>query len=176
LLAQTTGKVFYCADEPNALAYVDLPIALFAWFIGRGLRATDIELRDFSSAFSVTAQRKTRRGEAVLNVPANTTLGTRWRHRASDRARVVFEKIAKSLTKFQHARDGSKIKYAQPRFLLWVDDYGTTRPKSKLHSRPQDRSRKRVLTMFSTARYSRTKALRKEFGRRVRPSRSRRHH
>ena len=80
LLAQTTGKVFYCADEPNATR-ICLP-AVASAEAGRssdrvicyGLsnegdyRATDIELRNFSSVFSVYRGRE-RLGEAVLNVP-----------------------------------------------------------------------------------------------------------
>src|SRR6202011_1455710 len=78
---------------------------------------------------------------------------------------VPFEKIAKSLTKFQHARRRFEIKYDSPRFLL-VDDYGhhPTEINATLKT-AKSVGRKRVLTMFQPHRYSRTKALRKEFGR-----------
>src|SRR5439155_873682 len=77
---------------------------------------------------------------------------------------VPFEKIAKSLTKFQHARRRFEIKYDSPRFLL-VDDYGhhPTEIKATLKT-ARSVGRTRVLTMFQPHRYSRTKALRKEFG------------
>src|SRR5258708_35878504 len=77
---------------------------------------------------------------------------------------VPFEKIAKSLTKFQHARRRFEIKYDSPRFLL-VDDYGhhPTEIRATLKA-ARSVGRKRVLTMFQPHRYSRTKALRKQFG------------
>jgi UDP-N-acetylenolpyruvoylglucosamine reductase len=77
---------------------------------------------------------------------------------------VAFEKIAKSLAKFEHARRRFEIKYDSPRFLL-VDDYGhhPTEIRATLKA-ARSVGRKRVLTMFQPHRYSRTKALRKEFG------------
>jgi len=78
---------------------------------------------------------------------------------------IAFEKIAKSLAKFEHARRRFEIKYDSPRFLL-VDDYGhhPTEIRATLKA-ARSVGRKRVLTMFQPHRYSRTKALRKEFGR-----------
>jgi UDP-N-acetylmuramate--alanine ligase len=78
---------------------------------------------------------------------------------------IAFEKIAKSLAKFEHARRRFEIKYDSPRFLL-VDDYGhhPTEIRATLKT-AKSIGRKRVLTMFQPHRYSRTKALRKEFGR-----------
>src|SRR5437764_5838674 len=80
LLAQTTGKVFYCADEPNATR-ICLPavasaeagrssdrVICYGLSNGGAYRATDIELRNFTSVFSGYRGRE-RLGEAVLSVP-----------------------------------------------------------------------------------------------------------
>ena len=78
---------------------------------------------------------------------------------------IPFEKIKKSLARFEHARRRFEIKYESDRFLL-VDDYGhhPTEIRATLKT-AKSIGRKRVLTMFQPHRYSRTKALRREFGR-----------
>jgi UDP-N-acetylenolpyruvoylglucosamine reductase len=105
-------------------------------------------------------------GEAVLNVPG--------RHNVSNALGVIalaselgvpFPKIAASLARFQHARRRFEIKYQSERFLL-VDDYAHHPTEiSATIATARATGRKRVLTMFQPHRYSRTKALRREFGR-----------
>jgi hypothetical protein len=77
---------------------------------------------------------------------------------------VPFEKITASLRHFQHARRRFEIKYASERFLL-VDDYAhhPTEIRATLAT-AKSAGRNRVLAMFQPHRYSRTQALRKEFG------------
>src|SRR5213075_3379903 len=72
---------------------------------------------------------------------------------------IAFEKIAKALPKFRHARRRFEIKYASERFLL-VDDYAhhPTEIRATLAT-ARAVGRKRVLTMFQPHRSSRTKAL-----------------
>jgi UDP-N-acetylmuramate--alanine ligase len=167
LLAQTAGKIFYNVDDENA--------ARLCRSIGRGVsygfgetadyRATDIRLKDFASTFQVK-HRGQNLGEALLNVPGQHNV-----HNAlgviavASELGIGFEKIAKSLAKFEHARRRFEIKYDSPRFLL-VDDYGhhPTEIRATLKT-AKSIGRKRVLTMFQPHRYSRTKALRQEFGR-----------
>src|SRR5205807_213497 len=127
-------------------------------------RGADIELKDFISMFHVYHDGK-QLGEAVLNVPG--------RHNVHNALGVIaiatelgipFYKIASSLARFEHARRRFEIKYASDRFLL-VDDYAhhPTEIRATLRT-AKSTGRKRVLTMFQPHRYSRTKALRKEFG------------
>ena len=80
------------------------------------------------------------------------------------RSAAAFPKIAASLAKFQHARRRFEIKYQSDRFLL-VDDYAhhPTEIRATLAT-ARSAGRKRVLTMFQPHRYSRTKALQREFG------------
>jgi UDP-N-acetylmuramate--alanine ligase len=167
LIAQTTGKVFYNVDEKNAARLC----ASFTRGISYGLaesadyRAVDIRLNNFASTFRVNHREK-QLGEAILNVPGEHNV-----HNAlgvialASELGVAFEKIAKSLAKFEHARRRFEIKYDSPRFLL-VDDYGhhPTEIRAVLKT-ARSIGRHRVLTMFQPHRYSRTRALRKEFGR-----------
>ncbi len=167
LLEQTTGHVFFCADDANATrlcAKRDRAIS-FGFADAADYRGSDVELKDFTSTFCVW-QRGQQLGEAVLNVPG--------RHNVSNALGVIalatevgipFEKVAASLRQFQHARRRFEIKYASERYLL-VDDYAhhPTEIRATIAT-ARSTGRNRVLTMFQPHRYSRTKALRKEFGR-----------
>ena len=166
LLKQTRDKVFYCADDANVKALcVERPRAIsFGFAEDADYRGTDVELKDFASVFCVF-QRGQQLGEAILSVPG--------RHNVSNALGVIalalelgipFEKIQKSLARFQHARRRFEIKYESERFLL-VDDYGhhPTEIRATLNT-AKSIGRKRVLTMFQPHRYSRTQALRQQFG------------
>jgi UDP-N-acetylmuramate--L-alanine ligase/UDP-N-acetylenolpyruvoylglucosamine reductase len=167
LITQTAGTVFYNLDDKNA-ARVCRSLARgisYGFADEADYRAVDIRLTGFASTFRVN-HRGQDLGEAVLNVPGQHNV-----HNAlgvialASELGVAFEKIAKSLAKFEHARRRFEIKYDSPRFLL-VDDYGhhPTEIRATLKA-ARSVGRKRVLTMFQPHRYSRTKALRKEFGR-----------
>ena len=166
LLEQTSGSAFYCADDAHSLrvcARHAKPVS-FGFAEKADYRGTDVDLRDFTSVFSVW-RRGEKLGEAVLNVPG--------RHNVSNALGVIalaseigipFDKIVVSLGKFQHARRRFEIKYQSERFLL-VDDYAhhPTEISATLKT-ARSAGRKRVLTMFQPHRYSRTKALCKQFG------------
>jgi UDP-N-acetylmuramate--L-alanine ligase/UDP-N-acetylenolpyruvoylglucosamine reductase len=167
LLAQTTGTVFYNADDPNAPRTCRSCERLISYGFAENAdyRGADIELKNFASVFSVY-RRGEKLGEATLNVPGQ--------HNVQNAIGVIalatelgipFDKIAASLQRFEHARRRFEIKYESDRFLL-VDDYGH-HPTEICATLKTARSigRKRVLTMFQPHRYSRTQALRKEFGR-----------
>jgi UDP-N-acetylmuramate--alanine ligase len=176
LLSQTSGKIFFCADDPNATRICRAAVAsaeagrsserviCYGLSENADYRATDIKLGNFSSTF--TAYRgQEKLGEATLNVPGEHNVRNALGVIAlATELGVPFDKIAKSLTKFQHARRRFEIKYDSPRFLL-VDDYGhhPTEIKATLKT-ARSVGRKRVVTMFQPHRYSRTKLLRKEFG------------
>ena len=166
LITQTTGTVFYNIDDKNAgRVGRSLARAISYGFDDKAdYRAVDIRLTGFASTFRVDHQGHDL-GEVVLNVPGEHNV-----HNAlgvialASELGVAFEKIAKSLAKFEHARRRFEIKYDSPRFLL-VDDYGhhPTEIRATLKT-ARSVGRKRVLTMFQPHRYSRTKALQKEFG------------
>ncbi|MEY2491611.1 MAG: UDP-N-acetylmuramate--alanine ligase [Verrucomicrobiota bacterium] len=165
LCGQTTGTVFYNADDAIAarLCRADRSIS-YGFAEGAHYQGRDITLEDFASVFCVYRQGE-QLGEARLNVPG--------RHNVQNAVGVIalatelgipFEKIAKSLAKFQHARRRFEIKYQSDRFLL-VDDYAhhPTEIRATLAT-ARWTGRDRILAMFQPHRYSRTKALRKEFG------------
>lgn len=166
LLDQTTGSVFYCLDDANAARLCSARASAVAYgFAGDAdYRGADVELKDFASVFCVF-RRGEELGEAILNVPG--------RHNVSNALGVIalamelgipFEKIVTALGHFQHARRRFEIKYSSERYLL-VDDYAhhPTEIRATIAT-ARSTGRNRVLTMFQPHRYSRTKALRKEFG------------
>ncbi|MFL6515555.1 MAG: UDP-N-acetylmuramate--L-alanine ligase [Chthoniobacterales bacterium] len=166
LIEQTSGTIFYSADDANASRVCRTAGRAISYGFSdtSDYRGADIELQNFASLFCVYRGDK-QLGEAVLNVPG--------RHNVHNAVGVIalatelgipFEKIASSLRRFQHARRRFEIKYSSERFLL-VDDYAhhPTEISATLRT-AKSTGRKRVLTVFQPHRYSRTKALRKEFG------------
>jgi UDP-N-acetylmuramate--alanine ligase len=166
LLTQTKGTVFFCADDLHARRICEPHHQAISYGFGdtARYRATGLELHDFAATFCV--QRGDEKlGDATLSVPG--------RHNVSNALGVIalaaelgisFDKIAKSLGTFRHARRRFEIKYQSERFLL-VDDYAhhPTEIRATLAT-ARSAGRQRVLTMFQPHRYSRTKALRFEFG------------
>ena len=165
LLGQTSGTVFYNADDANACRLCRSTRGIsYGFSESARYRGADIELQNFASVFCVYRSGE-QLGEAVLNVPG--------RHNVHNAIGVIalatelgisFEKIAASLRRFEHARRRFEIKYASDRFLL-VDDYAhhPTEIRATLRT-AKSTGRTRVLTMFQPHRYSRTKALREQFG------------
>jgi UDP-N-acetylmuramate--alanine ligase len=166
LLSQTSGSVFYSADDANAgrLCGAHPRAISFGLSPGARYRGSSIDLRDFASVFCVYRGEE-ELGEVVLNVPGQhnvhnavgvVALGTE--------LGIPFARIARSLGRFEHARRRFEIKYASERFLL-VDDYAhhPTEIRATLKT-ARSAGCKRVLTMFQPHRYSRTRALRREFG------------
>src|SRR5213083_1552371 len=70
LIGQTTGQIFYCADDSNAARICRSRDRAISYGLtdNADYRGTDIELRDFTSVFCVY-RRGEKLGEAVLNVP-----------------------------------------------------------------------------------------------------------
>jgi UDP-N-acetylmuramate--L-alanine ligase/UDP-N-acetylenolpyruvoylglucosamine reductase len=166
LIEQTSGEIFFCADDVNATRICRRAAKSISYGFGEiaCFRATGIELHDFAATFCVEREGKSL-GNATLNVPG--------KHNVSNALGVIalatvlgisFDRIAKSLGNFRHARRRFEIKYQSDRYLL-VDDYAhhPTEIRATLAT-AKSAGRKRVLTMFQPHRYSRTKALRREFG------------
>ena len=167
LLSQTSGNVFYCADDENATRLCSVHPGAISFGESRGAfyRFDDVHAKDFQSHFRVL-----RGGEALgavtLNVPG--------RHNVSNAIGVIalatelgvpFAKIAEALETFRGARRRFEIKYRSERYMI-VDDYGHHPSEIKATlATARGTGRKRVLTMFQPHRYSRTQALKSEFGR-----------
>ncbi len=166
LLRQTKGTVFYCADDLHAPRVCSKHARTVSYGFSEEARyrATGLELKDFAATFCVERGDE-KLGDATLSVPG--------KHNVSNALGVIalatelgipFDKIARSLGTFRHARRRFEIKYQSDRFLL-VDDYAhhPTEIRATLAT-ARSAGRKRVLTMFQPHRYSRTKALQHEFG------------
>ena len=166
LIDQTSGTVFYNADDPNAarLCAKRKGAVSYGFSEEAHYRGIDVELRDFGSVFCVD-RCGGKLGEAILNVPGEHNV-----HNAlgvialASELGIPFEKIAASLRKFEHARRRFEIKYESDRFLL-IDDYAhhPTEIRATLKT-ARAMGRKRVLAIFQPHRYSRTKALCRKFG------------
>lgn len=167
LLSHTSGTVFYCADDehgaricgshPKSISYGESRAARY--------RFEALHTKDFQSHFVVTRDGEVL-GAITLNVPG--------RHNVSNATGVIalatelgvpFAKIAEALESFRGAKRRFEIKYRSERFMV-VDDYGhhPTEIRATLASARQT-GRNRVLTAFQPHRYTRTQALRDEFGR-----------
>jgi len=166
LIDQSSGTVFYNVDDPNTARLCAKRKSAVSYGFSQNAHycGINVELRDFGSVFCVY-RRGQKLGQATLNVPGEHNV-----HNAlgvvalASELGIPFEKIAASLRKFEHARRRFEIKYESDSFLL-VDDYAhhPTEIRATLKT-ARATGRKRVLAMFQPHRYSRTKALRSEFG------------
>lgn len=167
LLDQTSGTIFYCKDDPHAqrLCSCRANTVSYGESEEADYRFTNIECADSQSRFEVY-RRGELLGEVLLNVPGL--------HNVSNAVSVIalaseigvpFEKIAEGLGSFQGARRRFEVKYRTPSYLV-VDDYAhhPTELKATL-STARRSGRKRVVALFQPHRYTRTQALKDEFGR-----------
>jgi UDP-N-acetylmuramate--L-alanine ligase/UDP-N-acetylenolpyruvoylglucosamine reductase len=167
LLRQTSGSVFYCADDKHAARICSAhPRAISYGAVQEAdYRFDDVHPKDFQSHFIAT-QRGEPLGAVTLNVPG--------RHNVSNATSVIalatelgvpFPKIAAALESFRGARRRFEIKHRSERFMV-VDDYGHHPSEIRATlATARGTGRKRILTMFQPHRYTRTQALRDEFGR-----------
>src|SRR6266478_1771219 len=166
LIDQTSGTFFYNIDDPNTarLCGKRKRAVSYGFSEQADYRGADVELRNFGSSFLVY-RRGEKLGQATLNVPGEHNV-----HNAlgvialASELSIPFDKITASLRKFEHARRRFEIKYASDRFLL-VDDYAhhPTEIRATLRA-AKSIGRRRLVTMFQPHRFSRTKALCREFG------------
>src|SRR6266508_1163468 len=166
LIDQTSGSVLYNVDDPNTarLCGKCKRAVSYGFSEQADYRGADVELRNFGSSFLVF-RRGEELGQATLNVPGEQNV-----HNAlgvialASELSIPFDKITASLRKFEHARRRFEIKYASDRFLL-VDDYAhhPTEIRATLRT-AKSIGRRRLVTMFQPHRFSRTKALCREFG------------
>lgn len=165
LASQTSGNVFFCADDagaarvcshhPGAIGYGHSEQARY--------RITNLYTENFRSRF--TALRDGYKlGEVVLNIPGA--------HNAVNAMAVValateigqpFPKIAQALDSFRGARRRFEIIHESSNHTI-VDDYGH-HPTEILATLATARTgtRHTVAVMFQPHRYSRTAALRDQF-------------
>ncbi|HEY5895518.1 MAG TPA: UDP-N-acetylmuramate--L-alanine ligase [Chthoniobacterales bacterium] len=166
LLRQTQGAVIYCADDANtvrlcgarhgAISYGQNGSSFYRYRI--------LETGNFQTTFEVERAGK-KIGEFVLNIPGV--------HNVSNAAGVIAlahtlgidaGKIREGLESFRGAKRRFEVKYTG-RGVRVVDDYGhhPTEIKATLAT-ARSGGAKRLVVMFQPHRYTRTQALKEQFG------------
>lgn len=168
LLGQTRGTVFYCADDANAARVCadreKTRAVSFGGNAGADYRFENLVSENFQSRFDVV-----RRGERLCSI----TLNVPGRHNVSNALGVIAlatelgvscEKIAEALESFRGARRRFEIKHCGGRWMV-VDDYAHHPSEIRATlATAKSCARGRIIAMFQPHRYSRTLALRDEFG------------
>ncbi len=163
---QVTGKVVYCADDPhaarlcsnrsNSISYGKTESALYQY-------------RNFAGGPSGSCFEVWKADQCL----GRLTLGVPGAHNVSNALGAValateigvpFPKIAEALESFRGARRRFEIRLQNGDYTV-VDDYGhhPTEIKATLET-ARSLNCKRLIVLFQPHRYSRTKALKKEFG------------
>ncbi|TSA34674.1 MAG: UDP-N-acetylmuramate--L-alanine ligase [Verrucomicrobiaceae bacterium] len=166
LVSQTSGKVFYCGDDegasrvcrahPGAVSYGSSPESAFLM--------TNLETENFRSRFTVSRE-GTRLGEIALNIPgAHNAMNALAVVALATELGIPFDKIASALDSFRGARRRFEIRYESVNHLI-VDDYGhhPTEIAATLAT-ARTGGWKRVIAMFQPHRFTRTLALKDDFG------------
>lgn len=166
LVGQTSGSVFYCGDDPGARRVCQgHPRAIsYGCSPGCDYRLLGLKAENFRSRFSV-AKGGAPLGEAALNIPcAHNAVNALAVIALATELGIPFDRIAAALESFRGARRRFEIRYETTTHLL-VDDYGhhPTEIAATLAT-ARTGGWKRVLAMFQPHRYTRTLALKDEFG------------
>ncbi|MBE2179596.1 MAG: UDP-N-acetylmuramate--L-alanine ligase [Chthoniobacterales bacterium] len=165
LLSQTTGKIFFCADDEGATRVCAGRPGAVSYGKTGTYSCADFRSADFTSSFSFRRD-GAELAAVVLNVPGE--------HNAINATAVLavaaemgldLPKCAAALESFRGARRRFEVVHASGDFLL-VDDYGHHPTEIAAVIRAaRDAGRDRVLLLFQPHRYTRTAALKDDFGR-----------
>jgi len=166
LISQTRGMLIYCRDDANATRVCSAhPGAIsYGENVEADYRFQPVLSRAFRSQFKVF-RKGVLLGDFTLNVPG--------RHNVSNATSVIalatelgvpVEKIAEAFESFRGAKRRFEVKYRSDNYMV-VDDYGH-HPSEIAATLATARAvgSKRVFIMFQPHRYTRTLALREEFG------------
>ncbi len=164
LLDQTSGKIFYCADDPGAVRVCGARPNAVSYGKSGTYSYADLRSADFASTFCFR-----RDGRELVRV----TLNVPGEHNALNATAVLalaaelgldLAKCAAALESFRGARRRFEVVYRSADYLL-VDDYGHHPTEIAAVVRAaRDTGRERVLLLFQPHRYTRTQALKDEFG------------
>ncbi len=167
LISQTRGNVVYCGDDAGATRVCASHPGAVSYGCNEGnrYRITDLVAKNFRSHFTVWKD-GAQLGEAALNIPgAHNAVNALAVIALATEIGLPFDKVVAALDTFRGARRRFEIRHESPRNLV-VDDYGhhpTEIAATIATARTGDW--KRVLVMFQPHRYTRTLALKEEFGR-----------
>jgi UDP-N-acetylmuramate--alanine ligase len=167
LISQTRGRVVYCGDDEGAARVCAAhPGAVsYGHKEGNRYRIADLVTQNFRSHFTVLKDGE-KLGEVSLNIPgAHNALNALAVIALATEIGLPFEGIAFALGLFRGAKRRFEIRYESERNLV-VDDYGHHPTEiAATIATARTGGWKRVLVMFQPHRYSRTLALKDEFGR-----------
>ena len=165
LLDQTSGKIFYCSDDPGAARLCSARPQSVSYGRTGTYSYADYEGAVFGSKFVFCRDGK-HLARISLNVPGE--------HNALNATAVLalaaelgldLEKCAEALDGFRGARRRFEVVYSSEDYLV-VDDYGHHPTEIAAVIRTaRGAGRKRVILLFQPHRYTRTQALKDEFGR-----------
>lgn len=165
LVAQTSGSVFYCADDPGAVRVcADRAGAVsYGHSPDADYRLVDLSTKEFRSHFRVL-RAGVEIGSVELKIPgAHNALNALAVVALATELGVEFQKIAAALESFRGARRRFEVLHSGSGITV-VDDYGhhpTEIAATLATARTGDC--KRVVVMFQPHRYTRTQALRDSF-------------
>ena len=167
LINQTSGQVFFCADDEGARRVCTSHPRAVSYGLGAeaNYRITNLATENFKSHFTVNKDRKTL-GEVVLNIPgAHNAVNALATIALACEVGQSFESIVTALESFRGAKRRFEIIHESPRQTI-VDDYGhhPTEIAATLAT-ARTGGHGRVIAMFQPHRYTRTQALKNEFGR-----------
>ncbi len=165
LLDQTTGKVFYCAEDAGAVRVCAGRAQAVSYGKTGTYTCADIRPEGFASTFSFRREGQ-ELARVTLNVPGehNVVNATAVLALAAELGLDV-GKCAAALESFRGARRRFEVLHASDLHVL-VDDYGHHPTEIAAVIRTaRDAGRGRVLLLFQPHRYTRTQALKEEFGR-----------
>ena len=165
LLDQTTGKIFYCADDAGAARICAGRTQAVSYGKTGTYTCSDIQPAGFASGFSFRREGQ-ELARVTLNVPGehNVVNATAVLALAAELGLDV-GKCAAALESFRGARRRFEVLHSSDRHVL-VDDYGHHPTEIAAVIRTaRDAGRGRVLLLFQPHRYTRTQALKDEFGR-----------
>ncbi len=166
LLENTSGSVIYNGDDANTrrICQSHPSVVSYGSSVGCDYRYTILRSENFKTEFSVSRGQEPL-GDFVLNIPGAHNVSNATAVIAlADQLGVSAEKIREGLENFRGARRRFEIKYTG-RGLRVIDDYGhhPTEIKATLAT-ARTGGAERVIVMFQPHRYTRTAALKNEFG------------
>jgi len=166
LINQTSDKVFYCSDDEGARRVCASHPNAISYGLGAeaNYRITNLTTENFKSHFTVNKDEKAL-GEVVLNIPgAHNAVNALATIALACEVGQSFESIVSALESFRGAKRRFEIIHESPRQTV-VDDYGhhPTEIAATLAT-AQTGGHERVIAMFQPHRYTRTQALKDEFG------------
>jgi UDP-N-acetylmuramate--L-alanine ligase/UDP-N-acetylenolpyruvoylglucosamine reductase len=166
LIGQASGHIFYCADDEGARRVcASHPQAVSYGLVENShYRITSLTTENFQSRFTASKDGKVL-GEILLNIPgAHNAVNALAVVALATEIGVPIETIAAALASFRGAKRRFEIIHDTNHQTV-VDDYGhhPTEIAATLATARTGRHQ-RVIAMFQPHRYTRTQALKEEFG------------